>query len=166
MRLVLVGFMGSGKSTAARLIGERTGVDVVEMDDVVLQRSGRSSIAEIFREDGEAYFRGLERSVAEELACKQRAIVSAGGGVVTNQETMDAFRSAGFRVIYLSCDFEVSWARAGGDPSRPLFASKDKARALYDTRLPLYARYASVTIEAGDAEPLEICERILGSISR
>jgi shikimate kinase len=84
--LVLVGFMGSGKTAVGRQVAPRLGMHFVDLDDVVVARSGRS-IVEIFREDGEAEFRRMEREAVREVTAGRDQVVAPGGGAVMNDES-------------------------------------------------------------------------------
>lgn len=79
MRVILIGFMGSGKSEVARRLGDKLGISVVDTDQMILEHTGRTSVAEIFDSEGEDFFRELETRVIKELLGKEHIIVSTGG---------------------------------------------------------------------------------------
>ena len=81
MKIVLIGFMATGKSTVAPLVAAKLGLEVVEMDDLIVKQSGRQSIVEIFEDGGEAVFRKLEAAVGKSLEHRDNAVISTGGGV-------------------------------------------------------------------------------------
>jgi len=83
--IVLIGFMGSGKSSIGRLVGARLGFQFVDTDAVLVERDGRE-IAEIFAQDGEARFRDLETAVLESLGARNRCVISTGGGVILREK--------------------------------------------------------------------------------
>ena len=88
--IVLVGFMGSGKTTVGKLLAEQTGMPLVDMDTQIEERAGKT-INEIFAQDGEPHFRALEREMAQELASKTGQIISTGGGIVLNPDNIADF---------------------------------------------------------------------------
>lgn len=137
--LVLVGFMGTGKSAVGRRVARRLGRRLVDMDSVIEQREGRP-IPEIFRGAGEAHFRALERALVRELAEARGLVVSTGGGVVVNPDNVADFARTGV-VVCLAATPEAILARVGHDTNRPLLQAPDRmARIaeLLEKRRPLY----------------------------
>ncbi len=94
MNLVLMGMMGCGKSTCGRLLAQRLGRELVDMDTVIQQREGRS-ISHIFAREGEEHFRDLETALAKELSQKDNLVISTGGGVILRAENVEALRQTG-----------------------------------------------------------------------
>jgi shikimate kinase len=154
--IVLVGLMGTGKSTIARLLSSRLGLDCLDTDKLVEQRTGKS-VREIFDEMGEKAFRDIESEVVAD--CLQRGIptvVAAAGGVVVREENriaIDKARDAGqVTVVWLHARPEVLVSRTQTGAHRPLL---DQNRAgtlerLSDERGPLYAAVADVIIDVSD----------------
>ncbi|OQA23936.1 MAG: Shikimate kinase [Verrucomicrobia bacterium ADurb.Bin345] len=137
--IVLVGFMGTGKSATAKLAARQLGREFVDMDATIEERAGRS-ISEIFRTDGESVFREIERSLVKELAARRELVIAAGGGVVLNPDNISDFKSTGV-VICLNAAPSVILQRVRGNAGRPLLESGDKAQRileLLETRRPLY----------------------------
>ena len=140
--IVLVGFMGTGKTTVGRLLTKKTGMPLVDMDTLIEERAGKP-IAAIFAEDGEPHFRKLEREMVRELSAKEGQIISTGGGVVLNPENMADFEQTGL-VVCLLASAETVLERVKHDTARPLLAG-DKERKivqLLETRKPLYEAIA------------------------
>jgi len=160
MNIVLIGFMGSGKSSVAWELEKKINFPVVEMDELVVARSGRKSVNEIFERDGEVCFRELEIDVARDLQVKEQVIISAGGGVVMNGIIIDYLKANG-KLIFLDTPFETICSRLQGDATRPKFQDKDAARALYELRLPLYKEYADRIISTEGKAPQELAEAIV-----
>jgi shikimate kinase len=136
--IVLVGFMGSGKTTVGRLLAEKTGLPLVDMDTLIEERAGKT-INEIFAKEGEAYFRQLERTLVKELSEQEDQIISTGGGIVLNPENITDFERTGL-VVCLLVDPQSVLERVRHDSSRPLLAG-DKEKnivQLLENRLPLY----------------------------
>jgi shikimate kinase len=137
--IVLVGFMGTGKSAAGRLISRRLERVFIDMDAMIEEREGRT-IAQIFAQDGEPYFRSLERALVHELSQRQHLVIAAGGGVVLDPENIRDFSRTGV-VVCLKSSPHAILHRVGADKSRPLLESDDKAQRIVEllrSRQPLY----------------------------
>jgi shikimate kinase len=137
--IVLVGFMGTGKTTVGRLLSEQTGMPLVDMDTQIEQRTGKS-ITEIFATDGEARFRELERELVRELSARGGQIVSTGGGIVLNPANISDYEQTGL-VVCLLASAETVIDRVKHDTARPLLAGDKQERIvrLMEERRPLYA---------------------------
>ena len=136
--IVLVGFMGTGKSATGRALAGRTGMELVDMDSVIESRQ-RRAISDIFATDGEATFRMMERELVKELSARDGLIISTGGGVVLNPENISDFESSGL-VVCLSATAETIFSRVEKDTTRPLLSGDKKSQiaALLESRRPLY----------------------------
>jgi shikimate kinase len=160
-RVVLVGFMGSGKSAVGRVLARRLGYRFEDMDRRIEERAGRT-IAEIFRDEGEKAFRELEREEALAVARLEDLVVASGGGAFAQAETR-AILQRGAVTVWLRCDFERILSRVPADGSRPLAGNRDIMRALLAEREPWY-RMADVAVDASAGTPREVAERIVGLI--
>ena len=140
--IVLVGFMGTGKTTVGQLLAEQTGMPLVDMDALIEERAGRT-INEIFAAKGEAYFRNLERELVQELTHRDGQIISTGGGIVLNPDNIADFEKTGL-VVCLLADAETVLERIRHDASRPLLVGdkETKITDLLKTRKPLYEAIA------------------------
>ncbi|MDR7481595.1 MAG: 3-dehydroquinate synthase [Armatimonadota bacterium] len=123
--ITLVGPMGSGKSAAGRALADRLGWAFVDTDVLIADREGRS-IAELFRERGEAGFRRVERAVVREVARRSRVVIATGGGAIVAPVSRRLLHAAG-PVFYLRAPVEVLAERVGGDPGRPLLGDDPRA---------------------------------------
>jgi shikimate kinase len=159
--VILVGFMGAGKSTVGRLLARRLGRCFVETDAMITAREGRS-IPEIFTDRGEAYFRRLETEVLDALAEKRGHVIATGGGFPCGPGVMDRLLELG-TVVWLAADFDAAYARATRGGGRPMLAgrSAEDAAALYETRQESYRR-AHLAI---DTSPMSI-DAVVGRIVR
>jgi shikimate kinase len=158
--IVLVGFMGAGKTTVGHLLAERLGLPFTDSDEAIERRAGRS-IQQIFAEDGEPAFRALEHQVIAELLDSPALVLALGGGAAEHQGTRD--RLARAQVVYLQVGYEQAMQRVGGDPGRPLLARPDLA-ATYQRRLPRYAEIATLTVSTDDRHPESISQDILARL--
>jgi shikimate kinase/3-dehydroquinate synthase len=141
--VVLVGFMGAGKTTAARALAQSSGLPVSDVDEEIVRRVGRS-IEQIFAADGEPAFRALEERTALELLDSGPArIVSLGGGALASASLRGAI--AAHRVVWIDVDVETAWRRASGR-GRPLAQDRDSFSALHEAREPVYAAAADLVV--------------------
>ena len=160
--IVLVGFMGAGKSVCGRLLARRLGRCFVETDDMIVSRDGRS-IPEIFRLDGEETFRRLEAETVEALRLKSGDVIATGGGLPCRDGRMDALRALG-TVVWLRGDLGVLLERAGRIGGRPMLErSPAEVEALYRSREPYYAR-THVTIDTAGLGVDQVVSRVLTAL--
>jgi shikimate kinase len=157
--VILVGFMGAGKSTVGRALARRLGRCFVETDDIIAAREG-CPIPEIFRRDGEARFRQLEGETLEALALKSRDVVATGGGLPCRAGRMAQLRQLG-TVIWLKGDLEVTLERARRTGARPMLAGRapEDIEALYRQREPYY-REAHLTVDTTGLTVDQVVARI------
>ena len=160
-RVVLVGFMGSGKTSVGRLLARRLGYGFEDMDRRIAERAGRT-IAEIFRDEGEEAFRAMEHEESLAVSRLRGRVVAAGGGAFARPETR-ALLQQGALTVWLRCDLERILTRVPADGSRPLAGNRDIMRALLAEREPSY-RMADVVVDASAGTPREVADRIVGLI--
>lgn len=164
MKIVLIGFMGAGKTTVAKIIAKKLKLEMIDMDSIALKRSGRKNINEIFEKDGEAKFREIELEVAEDISGTDDAIISTGGGVVMNPLIMDYLKVNGF-TVYLSSSFDKIRERVSLKKVRPpLFQNIKSAKKLFDLRSPLYEKYADINIETDNKDIYDVAKEIIGRL--
>jgi len=161
-RIVLVGFMGSGKTTVGRLLARELGWRFVDTDRRVEQRCGLR-IPEIFELRGEAFFREQEREVAEEIRSARHVVVAAGGGAFAFEDTREALR-AGALTVWLWAPVETILSRVRLDGSRPLAGSRERILRLFAERQPSY-RLAECHVDA-TAGPEEVVRRVRQTAGR
>jgi shikimate kinase len=164
MNIVLIGFMGSGKSTVAKHLSELLDFLAIEMDELVYRKTSTKNMHEVFAKGGEILLRETEIAIAKEYAAKENLVISAGGGVVLNKIILDYFKEAGGKVFFLNARFETVVKRLEGDASRPLFKDITSTKKLYDFRLPLYLNYADEIIDVDSRSAKEIALKIKGSL--
>jgi shikimate kinase len=160
--IVLVGFMGAGKTTVGRLLAAKLGVPFVDSDHVIERRAGKP-IPRIFAEDGEPAFRQLEHAAIADLLDGEDKVLALGGGAACHAETRAVLAAAAVPVVYLHVSYAQAMSRVGGDRGRPMLARTEVAQ-LHQDRGPLYAQAATLTVDAGDRGPEEIALDILGRL--
>lgn len=163
MKIVLIGFMATGKSTVAPILAAKLGLEVVEMDDLIIQKSGLPSISDIFENESEATFRKLEAAVGQELRDRDNVVISTGGGVVMNQALM-ADLTANAEVIELLAPFDTILQRISPNLPRPLFQDTVEAKALYELRQPLYSKYATRRFSTVNQSVEEVVQAIIDKV--
>lgn len=148
--LVLVGFMGSGKSAIGRRVAERLGLSFLDMDAEIERKAGRK-ISEIFAEEGESYFRFRERREVIELAGQQGKVIATGGGVVLDADNLKDFHKTCV-VVCLWVDADTAFERTKRATHRPLLQSEDpkqRIEELLAKRGPLYQQIDNVVDTRG-----------------
>ena len=156
-KLYLVGFMGAGKTTVARILGRRLGWRVEDIDQRIEARE-RKAISAIFAQHGEPYFRQLERQALSELLPERHVIVATGGGTFAEPDNR-ALMLADGAVAWLDVPLERVMQRVPADGRRPLASDRAQMEMLYTRRRLAYAE-AHVHIDAGRPIP-EVVERLL-----
>jgi shikimate kinase len=161
--VILVGFMGAGKSVCGRLLARRLGRCFVETDDMIVAGEGRS-IPEIFRESGEARFRQLEADTIESLKLKSGDVIATGGGMPCREGRMELLRELG-TVVWLDGDVRELHERASRIGNRPMLESRSMAEVeeLYRSRQPYYRR-AHITIDTTGIGADQVVARILTAL--
>ncbi len=164
MWVSLIGYMASGKSTVARMLGEHALLEVYDLDAEIETAAGRS-VAEIFAADGEASFRDLELAALQRLPAGADLVLACGGGVVERPAAVELLRERG-AVVWLDATWEILRRRLHDSPParRPLLERGwDGLGDLYRARLPLYARAAHFRLRGDLAEPRELVSRVLAA---
>lgn len=158
-RVVLVGAMGSGKTTVAEALGQVWRVPVRDTDRDVEQTTGRS-VADLFVDEGEPHFRALERDAVRAALAEHAGVLALGGGAVLDPATREALR--GHRVVFLQVGLADAVQRVGLGAGRPLLLGNVRARvkALLDERLPIYREVAAITVETDGRSPDEVAEAV------
>ncbi|MEU1278408.1 shikimate kinase [Streptomyces sp. NPDC005805] len=161
--IVLVGPMGSGKSTVGELLAGRLGVPYRDTDADIVAAEGRE-ISDIFVEDGEEHFRALERAAVRAAVTGHTGVLSLGGGAVLDDGTRALL--AGLPVVYLSMDVEEAVRRVGLNTARPLLAVNPRRqwRELMDARRHLYTEVARAVVATDGRTPEEVAQAVLDAL--
>lgn len=144
-KVYLVGFMGSGKTTLARVLGRRLGWRVVDLDEEIERREGRT-VSQVFAQDGEPYFRKVERDVLLAFLPSRNVIIATGGGTFVQPANRADILGDGL-TVWLDAPFSRIVDRVPSDGRRPLAADRDAFAALFEDRRAIY-RLAHVRIDA------------------
>ena len=162
--VVLVGFMGAGKSSVGRILAKRLGCCFVETDEMITVKEGRS-IPEIFAERGEAHFRALEDETVRLLTLKRGEVIATGGGLPCRDGRLEALRAVG-TVVWLSGEFGALYERALRSGDRPMLHGKtrEQAEALYEARKPYYAK-ADLAVDTTALNPDQVAARVAAALA-
>ena len=163
--IVLIGFMGTGKSAIANCLSKMLPMETVEMDEVIAERA-RMSISDIFAVHGEEYFRNLETNLLVELQEKSNVIISCGGGTPLRDNNVAEMKKNG-RVVLLTAKPETIYERIKNSHDRPLLENNKNISfisKLLEERKAKYEAAADVVIETDDKNKLQISEEIVGKL--
>ncbi len=161
--VVLVGPMGSGKSTVGELLAQRLGVPYRDTDADVVATEGRE-ISDLFLTEGEPYFRERERAAVAAALAEHTGVLALGGGAVLDASTRSLL--AGLPVVYLSLEVDEAVRRTGLNQARPLLAINPRRqwRELMDARRHLYTEVARAVVATDDRTPDEVADAVLDAL--
>jgi shikimate kinase len=145
--IILIGFMGSGKSTVARRLARLEKMNSIDMDSY-LEREANMTIPRIFELEGEEGFRARELDFLHSLARRDRCILSCGGGVVVCAESRALLRKLG-TVVYLKVEADEAVSRISRPETRPLLSSMTPPAEILASRLQYYEEAADMTVDTG-----------------
>ena len=160
-RIVLTGFMGSGKTTVGPLVAGRLGWTFVDVDDVISAEAG-TTIPEIFKREGETEFRTRERATIARLASEEGLVLALGGGAIEDAATRELLLTAPETLmVHLEVELATTLARCRGtEHLRPVLADEANLASRYERRLPLY-RMAHVSLIVDNLTPEQVAEAIV-----
>ena len=164
--IVLIGFMGTGKSTIARELAKTRQMNIVEMDEEIVRRRGKS-IADIFKEEGEEYFRDLETALLKELQTKENQVISCGGGAVLREENVRVMKKNGC-VVLLTALPQTIYERVKNNTDRPILQGNmnvEYIAALIEKRREKYEKTADIVIATDGKNVSQICEEMLQKLA-
>jgi len=164
-RLILTGFMGAGKSTVGAILARDLGWRFVDLDDVI-EASSQRTVAEIFRDFGEANFRERERQAVQHSNSEEKIVLALGGGTVEDESSRSLLiHSPGNCLVFLDAELPELLARCTVEGKiRPLLAAPDALEARHSRRLPHY-RAAHLTVTTTGLAPQEVANRVLERVS-
>ena len=166
--IVLIGFMGTGKTAVGQVLAKRLNRQLIEVDAIIEQTAGKT-ISDIFSNDGEIYFRELEIEAIKQAAAGEKQVIACGGGAVLNTINIDRLRVTGV-IINLSAAPEIILKRTiKQNGSRPLLNVEqplDRIKELQKLRKPLYDRAADVTINTSKLNIDAVAEKIINRLKK
>lgn len=164
--IILIGFMGTGKTIIGQALAKKLDMKFIELDSLIEEKAGKS-IPEIFQQDGEIVFRELEIGVAKEVADEKNAVIACGGGIVLNRINIDRLRENA-RIVYLKASPRVILKRVSNEQGqRPLLEVDNPVltiRELLRFRRPFYKLAADITIDTSKLDIDAIAEQIIDKL--
>ncbi len=160
--IVLIGFMGSGKSSIGRLVARVLGYRYVDIDRLIIEQAGME-IQEIFALHGEEHFRELETGVLETLQARGGCVIATGGGVILRARNRELLQALGW-VVCLSASEDVIFERVSRNGKRPLLQTenpRETVHNLLESRRPFYAEVAQITVDTSRLSHEQVVEEIL-----
>ena len=159
--------MGAGKSSVGACLRRRTGLGLLDTDEMVASNFGMS-IPEIFAERGEKKFRKAETEALRRVRTEEQTIIITGGGIVLREENVEILRSQ-TAIVWLDGDEETLFARASRKQNRPLLQTKNPRKTfsqIFRTRRPLYAKIADIRVDTSVLTDEEVAVAILAKLRR
>ena len=159
--IVLMGFMGTGKSEVGRRLARRLGRDFFDTDRLIEAHAGKS-VSSIFAEDGEVTFRAIETDVVRDVATRAGAVIAVGGGAVVDPANTRALRDSGALMVHLTADLETILSRVGDATDRPMLGSdpREAIARLQAERGPIYAAAADATVDTSGRPADDVVDEI------
>ncbi len=160
--IILIGFMGTGKSSIARKLHDLYDMKIAEMDQILVEQE-KMSIPDIFAQKGEPYFRNQETQLLFRLQKENHLVISCGGGAALRAENIIAMKENGY-VFLLTASAETIFQRVGHDLNRPVLngrRSPEGIAQLMETRRRAYEKAADCVISTENKNTLELAEEIM-----
>ena len=165
LNVILIGFMGCGKTTVGQLLARQLGFQFIDTDQLIIKKA-RRSIPVIFEEEGEAGFRLIESAVLDDLAAVEHAVIATGGGIITHPDNIRKLQSLGL-VIWLNPPESVLFQRIMRNHDRPLVRTPNPRETVHELlalRRPLYTSAADLDVDVSDVTPDEAAYGLAESV--
>lgn len=166
MNLVLIGFMGVGKTSVGKELARRLEWPFIDTDSLI-EAAYSMPVARIFAKHGEASFRETEKRVVKDVAGRRQSVIATGGGVVLDRENIDRLKKQGI-LIHLTLSPEIIFYRIGHQSGRPLLETENRwqmLETLLQSREQLYRTYSDYTIDRNGLGVSETVERVLAMVA-
>lgn len=165
--IVLVGFMGTGKTSTGKVLAQRLGKAFIDMDSRIEEEQGMT-IPKIFETEGEAHFRRLEKELVRKLSERANAVISTGGGTIKDPENVALLKESGI-IVCLTASPEVILERTERKGERPVLDGADQGDRLAAIEKLLaeragFYRQADYFVDTGDLSPLQVAERVVHTL--
>ena len=161
MNIILIGFMGTGKSIVGHLLAKELNMSFLDTDELI-QKTDNRSVAEIFKQDGEAYFRELETEVIKTLQQYDNFVLSTGGGIVLREANISLLKAMG-PLVLLWAEPETIYERIKNEKHRPLLRVTDplvEIKKILDKRAPVYNRVCDFKLDTSGLSPEQAVKEI------
>jgi shikimate kinase len=164
-RIILIGPMGSGKTTVGQLIAESLQIPFRDTDHVIEEKSGKS-ISDIFLDEGEESFRALEKKVLRDELLSDNTVLALGGGAPISIDAQSALRAIASPVVYLDVSLSTVAPRIGFNRDRPLLLHNPRGQwqTLMEARRPIYESIADIVIDVNDKTETDVVDEILEAL--
>ena len=164
-RIILIGPMGSGKTTIGQLIADSLQIPFRDTDHVIEEISGKT-ISDIFLDEGEESFRALEKKVLRDELLSDNTVLALGGGAPISIDAQSALRAIASPVIYLDVSLSTVAPRIGFNRDRPLLLHNPRGQwqTLMEVRRPIYESIADIVIDVNDKSETEVVDQILEAL--
>lgn len=163
MNITLIGYRGTGKSVAGRIVADRLGRQYVGMDAAIAEKAGMS-IPEIVEKDGWTAFRDMESEIARELAGRDGILIDTGGGVIERPENIEALKASS-RIFWLKASTAAIVSRIQGGTERPSLTGEksftEEVEEVLTRRTPIYAAAAQYEIDTETLTPQQVADQIV-----
>ncbi|MCR5177280.1 MAG: shikimate kinase [Anaerovibrio sp.] len=165
--VVLIGFMGVGKTSSGRMLANQLGFKFIDMDKAI-EKKWNMTIPQMFEQYGEAFFREKEKEMCREIAEKKSVVISTGGGTVKDPENVSILKRTG-KIVCLTASVDAILERTATTGTRPLLDSFEDRRQgiikLLDERKEMYAQ-ADYTLDTTDLSPLQVSRDVISFMKR
>jgi len=164
-RVILIGPMGSGKTTIGSLLAEKLGLSFRDTDHLIEEQEGKT-VSQIFLDQGEDAFRAIEKRVLREELLTDGTVLSLGGGAPISMDAQSALRAIASHIIFLDISLSTVAPRIGFNRDRPLLLNNPRGQwqTLMEARRPIYEAIADATINVDDKSEEEIVTIVLSSL--
>lgn len=160
--ILLVGFMGSGKSSVSRKLSSITGMSLID-SDYRIESIQRRKIPRIFAEEGEEGFRKVETETLAGLKYERKSIISCGGGIVCNPKNREILKSLG-TVVFLDVPLDEAIGRISNPKTRPMLSGERPVEEIYEERIPWYREVADITIKSSGKSVLQVANEVKAAL--